>query len=95
MNHPIIQRAVELNDPDLAKEALQEIEALLRASSDPEDRLYLLFSRASCDEILGDFEERECTSLWHCGKGLTRPVKQRLISCKLCFANVRKKTQRR
>jgi tetratricopeptide (TPR) repeat protein len=56
MNHPIIQQAVELNDPDLAKEALQEIEALLRASSDPEDRLYLLFSRASCHEILGDFE---------------------------------------
>jgi tetratricopeptide (TPR) repeat protein len=57
MNHPTIQRAVELDDPKLAKDALQEIEVLLRASSDQEEKLYLLFSRANCYEILGNFEE--------------------------------------
>ena len=57
MNHPIIQKAVESNDPDLVKDALQEIEVLLGTSSDQEDRLYLLFSRASCYGILGNFEE--------------------------------------
>jgi lipoprotein NlpI len=57
VNQPTIQRAVELDDPELAKEALQEIEVLLRSSSDQEERLYLLFSRANCYEILGNSEE--------------------------------------
>lgn len=34
MKESVIQRAVELNDPDLAKEALREIDVLLSSSSD-------------------------------------------------------------
>jgi tetratricopeptide (TPR) repeat protein len=57
MNESVIQRAVELNDPDLAKEALREIDVLLSSSSDQNERVYLLFSRSSCYGILGDFAE--------------------------------------
>ncbi len=57
MNGSIIKRAVELNDPALAKEALREIDVLFGASSDENERVYLLFSRASCYGILGNFEE--------------------------------------
>jgi tetratricopeptide (TPR) repeat protein len=57
MNESVIQRAVELNDPDLAREALREIDVLLGLSSDQNERVYLLFSRASCHGILGDFVE--------------------------------------
>jgi hypothetical protein len=57
MNESVIQRAVELNDPDLAKEALREIDVLLSSSSDQNERVYLLFSRSSCYGILGDFVE--------------------------------------
>jgi tetratricopeptide (TPR) repeat protein len=57
MNESVIQRAVELNDPDLAKQALREIDVLLSSSSDQNERVYLLFSRSSCYGILGDFVE--------------------------------------
>jgi len=57
MNESVIRRAVELNDPDLAREALEEIDVLLGVSSDQNERVYLLFSRASCCGILGDFVE--------------------------------------
>ena len=57
MNESIIRRAVELSDPDLAREALQEIDVLLGLSSDQNERVYLLFSRAFCYGILGDFLE--------------------------------------
>jgi tetratricopeptide (TPR) repeat protein len=57
MNESVIQRAVELNDPGLAEAALHEIDALLGSSSDTNERVYLLFSRASCYGILGKFEE--------------------------------------
>lgn len=57
MNESVIQRAVELNDPDLARDALREIVMLLGSSSDQNERVYLLFSRASCYGILGDFVE--------------------------------------
>jgi len=57
MNESLIKRAVELGDPALAKDALQEIDVLLRASTDENERVYLLFSKASCYGILGHFEE--------------------------------------
>jgi tetratricopeptide (TPR) repeat protein len=55
MNESVIQRAVELNDPNLAKEALREIDVLLTSSSDQNERVYLLFSRSSCYGVLGNF----------------------------------------
>jgi len=64
MNQSIIRQAVELNDPVLAKQALGEIAGLLDASPDREERVYLLFSKASCYGILGQFAEaREQLSL--------------------------------
>jgi tetratricopeptide (TPR) repeat protein len=57
MKESVIQRAVELNDPDLAKEALREIDVILSSSSDQNQRGYLLFTRAFCYGILGDFVE--------------------------------------
>ncbi len=57
MSESVIKRAVELNDPILAKDALREIDIRLRSSSDQNERAYLLFSKASCYGILGDFEQ--------------------------------------
>jgi tetratricopeptide (TPR) repeat protein len=57
MNESVIQKAVESNDPDLAREALGQIEAILGSSTDQNERVCLLFSRASCYAILGDFAE--------------------------------------
>ena len=57
MSESVIKRAVELNDPVLAKDALREIDIRLRSSSDQNERAYLLFSKASCYGILGDFEQ--------------------------------------
>jgi tetratricopeptide (TPR) repeat protein len=57
MNESLIQEAVESNDPELAKAALREIDVSLGSSSDQNERVYLLFSSASCYGILGDFEE--------------------------------------
>ena len=57
MNESVIRRAVELNDPDLAREALREIDILLGSSSSQNERVYLFLSRASCYGILGDFVE--------------------------------------
>jgi tetratricopeptide (TPR) repeat protein len=57
MSESVIQKAVEGNDPDLAREALGQIEALLGSSIDQNERVCLLFSRASCYAILGDFVE--------------------------------------
>src|SRR3982751_3511909 len=57
MSQSIIKQAVELNDPVLAREALHEIAGLLHSSSDKNERIYLLFSRASCYGILGQFAE--------------------------------------
>jgi tetratricopeptide (TPR) repeat protein len=59
MADSVIKRAVELHDPALARDALTEIETLLRRSPDPQQKLYLLFSRASCDAVLGEFSEAE------------------------------------
>jgi len=57
MDESVIQGAIEHNDPALAKEALREINMRLDSSSDQNERVYLLFSRASCHGILGDFVE--------------------------------------
>jgi tetratricopeptide (TPR) repeat protein len=57
MNESVIQRAVEGNDPVLATVAIREIDARLSSSLDQNERGYLLFSRASCCGILGDFVE--------------------------------------
>ena len=57
INESVIQQAVEGNDPDLAREALREIDVLLGSVSDPNARKYLLFSRASCYAVLGDLVE--------------------------------------
>ncbi len=57
MSESIIQRAVELNDSVLAEEALREIDIRLSSSPDENERGYLLFSKASCYRILGDFEQ--------------------------------------
>jgi len=57
MNDSVIQRAIELRDPKLAREALREIDLLLASTSDPDERVYLLFSKSSCYGILGNFEE--------------------------------------
>jgi tetratricopeptide (TPR) repeat protein len=57
MNESVIQKAVEGNDPDLAREALGQIQAILGSSTDQNERVCLLFSRASCYVILGDFAE--------------------------------------
>jgi tetratricopeptide (TPR) repeat protein len=57
MDKSVIQDAIEHDDPALAKEALREIDARLDSSSDQNERVYLLFSSASCYGILGDFQE--------------------------------------
>jgi tetratricopeptide (TPR) repeat protein len=57
MDKSVIDNAIELNDPALAKDALREIDMRLDSSSDQNERVYLLFSSASCYGILGDFEE--------------------------------------
>jgi tetratricopeptide (TPR) repeat protein len=57
MKNSVIQKAVEANDPDLAREALGEIEVLLASLPDRNERKYLLFSMASCYGILGNFGE--------------------------------------
>jgi tetratricopeptide (TPR) repeat protein len=57
MDESVIQGAIEHNDPALAKEALREIDMRLDSSSDQNERVYLLFSSASCYGILGDFQE--------------------------------------
>jgi tetratricopeptide (TPR) repeat protein len=56
MDKSVIQDAIELNDPTLAKDALREIDMRLDSSSDQNERVYLLFSSASCYGILGDFQ---------------------------------------
>ncbi len=55
MTDSCIQTAVESGDPRLAKEALKEIDSLLPQTKDPNERVYLLFSKSSCYEILRDF----------------------------------------
>jgi tetratricopeptide (TPR) repeat protein len=57
MNASVIQNAIELRDPTLAREALREIDLLLGSTPDPNERVYLLFSKSSCYGILGNFEE--------------------------------------
>lgn len=59
MTQSIIQRAVENDDPKMAREALLEIESRLASSSDVEERIYLLFSRANCQVVLGDFSDAQ------------------------------------
>jgi tetratricopeptide (TPR) repeat protein len=65
MNASVIQNAIELRDPTLARKALREIDLLLGSSAlDPNERVYLLFSKSSCYGILGNFEKaREQLSL--------------------------------
>lgn len=55
MTDSCIQTAVESGDPRLAKEALKEIDSLLPQTKDPNERVYLLFSKSSCYGILRDF----------------------------------------
>lgn len=50
-----IQSAIELQDPVLAREAVTEIDSLLDSTLNPNERVYLLFSKSSCYAILGDF----------------------------------------
>ena len=57
MNNSVIQNAIELRDPTLAGKALREIDLLLGSTPDPNERVYLLFSKSSCHGILGNFEE--------------------------------------
>ena len=57
MNKSVIQNAIELRDPTLARQALGEIDLLLSSTPDPNERVYLLFSKSSCHGILGNFEE--------------------------------------
>ena len=57
MSKSIIQDAIELRDPTLARQALREIDLLLGSTPDPSERVYLLFSKSSCHGILGNFEE--------------------------------------
>jgi len=64
MNASVIQNAIELRDPTLAREALREIDLLLGSTTDPNEHVYLLFSKSSCYGILDNFEEaREQLSL--------------------------------
>lgn len=64
MSASVIQNAVERGDPTLAKEALREIDLFLAATSDLNERTYLLLSKSSCYGILGNFKEaREQLSL--------------------------------
>lgn len=59
-----IEKAIELWDPILATKALADIEELLKHTGVADDRVYLLFSKAQCFAILGDFERaREFISL--------------------------------
>lgn len=57
MSKSMIQKAVESQDPVLARKALREIDSLLSGTSDRNERVYLLFSKSSCFGILGDFNE--------------------------------------
>jgi tetratricopeptide (TPR) repeat protein len=57
MNKSVIQNAIEQRDPTLARDALREIDLLLGSTPDPNERIYLLFSKSSCHGILGNFEE--------------------------------------
>jgi tetratricopeptide (TPR) repeat protein len=57
MNGLIIQHAIEGRDPALAKEALGQIDLLLGSTTDPNEKVYLLFSKSSCYGILGNFQE--------------------------------------
>jgi tetratricopeptide (TPR) repeat protein len=57
MHQSIIQDAIELRDPTLAREALREIDLLLSSTPDPNERAFLLFSKSSCYGVLGKFEE--------------------------------------
>ncbi|HJT01340.1 MAG TPA: tetratricopeptide repeat protein [Terriglobales bacterium] len=57
MTGSYIQTAVESGDPRLAKEALKEIDLLLPQTQDPNERVYLLFSKSSCYGLLGDFDQ--------------------------------------
>jgi tetratricopeptide (TPR) repeat protein len=57
MNKSVIQNAIELRDPALARQALSEIDLLLGSAPEPNERVYLLFSKSSCHGILGNFEE--------------------------------------
>jgi tetratricopeptide (TPR) repeat protein len=57
MSKSVIQQAVEGNDPELARQALHQIDLLVQSSSDSNDKVYLLFSKASCYGILRDFVE--------------------------------------
>src|SRR5260370_4806925 len=64
MSALVIQNAVERGDPTLAREALREVDLLLAATSDLNERAYLLLSKSSCYGILGNFKEaREQLSL--------------------------------
>jgi len=60
MSRSIIKSAIEESDPVLAQDALREIDVLLSSSSG-NNKGYLLFSKASCYGILGDFEEARRT----------------------------------
>lgn len=57
MNNTVIQRAIELGDPALAGEAVTQIDLLLGSTLDPNDKVYLLFSKSSCYGILSKFEK--------------------------------------
>jgi tetratricopeptide (TPR) repeat protein len=71
MDKSVIQDAIELNDTALAKAALREIDMRLDSSSDQNERVYLLFSSASCYGILGDFQEarRQLAAALDVGRG--------------------------
>jgi tetratricopeptide (TPR) repeat protein len=57
MNKSVIQNAIELRDAALARQALSEIDLLLGSAPEPNERVYLLFSKSSCHGMLGNFEE--------------------------------------
>ena len=57
MNKSVIQSAIEQRDPTLARDALREIDLLLGSTPDPNERIYLRFSKSSCHGILDNFEE--------------------------------------
>ena len=57
MNESSFQKAIENNDPILARAAFPEIDSLLSQATDPNEKAYLLFSKSTCYGILGDFSE--------------------------------------
>jgi hypothetical protein len=74
MNKSVIQNAIEQRDPTLARDALREIDLLLGSTPDPNERIYLLFSKHPVTEYSAISKKPDSSSLWRYNRNPKIPI---------------------